>query len=279
MEKTNASPQMKIRTSTRSKRANLVTIVLSLLIITALGTGIYNNQAEGQLLTFAQSEIPPPPSANSNSSATITPPSPLEDGTTTNATDVSTQQQSNVSSTVDFSTYASPEFGFTMQHPSDWRVLPSGAIPTQVASFISPLEDIQDVIPVTVSISRNDYLSSVTLEGYTQLILGLLQGVGANISQSSPTSLSGMPAHMVITNNTAVAGTVDMLIWTVTADGQNVYTMTYKATPQDFERYRPVFNEMVNSFQIVEVQEGNSNNNMLQQPQQQQQQQTTSPEL
>jgi hypothetical protein len=263
---------MKITINTRSKIPNLVTIVLSLLlVITSVGTGtIYNNQALGQQLTFAQFETSSPPSANSNSPATKTP--PLEDGTT-NGTDVTSQQQPNVSSTVDFSTYSSPEFGFTIQYPSNWRALPFGFNPTQIVSFISPLENIQDVIPARVGISRNDYLNSVTLEEYTQRSLDILQSVGANISQSPPTTpssttLSGMPAHMVVTNNTAVAGTMDMVIWSVTTDGQMVYIITYSATPQDFEQYRPIFNEMVNSFQIIE--EGGSSIDDMQQPQQQQ---------
>lgn len=261
---------MELRTNTASKITSLVTIVLSLLVIT-LGTGtIYSNQAQGQQLTFAQFQAESPPT-NSDSPATTTP--PLEDGTAATVT-----QQPNASSTASttFSTYSSPEFGFTIQHPSDWRVLPSIS-PTQIVSFISPFENLQDIIPVGVIISRNDYLSNVTLEGYTQLNLDILQSIGANISQSSPTTLSGMPAHMVLTNNTAVTGTVDMLIWSVTTDGQKVYTITYSATPEDFEQYRSIFNEMVNSFQIMEEERGdsdnNNNNNMLQQPQQQQQEQ------
>lgn len=43
---------MKIRTNARSKSANLVTMVLSLLVIT-VGTGtIYNNQAEGKRIQY-----------------------------------------------------------------------------------------------------------------------------------------------------------------------------------------------------------------------------------
>lgn len=257
---------MELRTNTASKITSLITIVLSLLVITAVGTGtIYSNQAQGQQLTFAQFQAQSP-QTNSDSPATTTTP-PLEDDIAATVT-----QQPNASSTASttFSTYSSPEFGFTIQHPSDWRVLPSVS-PTQIVSFISPFENLQDIIPVGVIISRNDYLSNVTLEGYTQLNLDILQSIGANISQSSPTTLSGMPAHMVLTNNTAVTGTVDMLIWSATTDGQKVYTITYSATPEDFEQYRSIFNEMVNSFQIMEEERGDSDNNMLQQPQQQQQ--------
>lgn len=252
---------------TRPNKTDFVTISLfSLLVISAgIGTAFFvaDQQAQAQQqLTFAQFQAPSP-------SIKSIPTTPLEDGTatattTTTTTNITNQEQSptNGSSTIaDLSTYANPEFGFTIQYHSNWREIPpSGVSPTQIVSFVSPFEDIQDIMPVSVSISRNDYLSSVTLEGYTQLTSDILQGVGANITQSSPTTLSEMPAHMVVTNNTALTGTVDMLISTVTPDGQKVYTLTYSATPQDFEQYRPIFNEMVNSFRIAEVQEGNDEN-------------------
>jgi hypothetical protein len=256
----------------RTRITSLVTIVVSLLVI-AGGTGItYNNQAQGQQLTFVQFQtdeftdlsnqtVTPTAQTNTNSSTTGS----LDGGA--NAATTAAQQQSNTSSltiplTTDFSTYSSQAFGFTIQYPSNWRVLPSMS-PTQVVSFYSPFENLQDVIPVGVSISRSDYLTNVTLAGYTQRNLDILQRVGSNISQSSETTLSGMPAHMVISNNTLVDGTMNMVIWTVTNDGMNVYTIAYTATPQDFEQYRPIFDQMVSSFQITNEEgiSGGSNNN------------------
>ena len=238
-----------------------ITISFTMLLSPLILTAIHYNQAHAQPFpqhyfdneTAHESENAADSSTMPRTSITI----PTDTNTTTFTTTTSTSTALNVSE-IQFSRYENPEFGISIQHPSDWRVSETNPQPAQIVSFLSPWENLEDLSPVSVSIFQDDYASSVTLEGYTNLNSILYQELGVIISESKDTVLSGKPAHSVLVNNSSAGGTMDMLVWTVSTDGRKVYTIAYTATPDDFTRYLPVVQKMINSFQIIENQREDS---------------------
>ena len=94
------------------------------------------------------------------------------------------------------------------------------------------------------------------MDEYSESAIGLLEGQFPNFTliDSSEATLSGYPAHQI--TYTYILDGMDlknMQIWTI-ADNNIAYALTYGGLVEEFNSSLPVIENMVESFQLTEVQ-------------------------
>jgi hypothetical protein len=154
---------------------------------------------------------------------------------------------------VTFLTYQSTPYRIKMMYPSDWRLSRSLPHYTTIATFVSPLENVRDPLPVTFRISVVNYVSNITTNEYTNSVLNSSKALGSQVRivESKPITLSGMPAYIlsIIPNANQPIKFAFMSEWTV--KGHNVYLLTYTAPITKFSKYLPTVQKMLASVQIT----------------------------
>jgi serine/threonine-protein kinase len=144
--------------------------------------------------------------------------------------------------------YDNPNLGFTLEYPSDW-------IKEESLSFISPRLSISDEAPESIAVTTEPNLSNLTLEEYSDSSLSILESQFSNYTliESSNSTLSGYPAHQIVYTYTLEGVDLKNLqIWAIADD--MVYVLTYGGTTKEFEDSLPVIQNMIDSFEITEIQ-------------------------
>ncbi|MDQ2685726.1 MAG: DUF1795 domain-containing protein [Thermoproteota archaeon] len=155
--------------------------------------------------------------------------------------------------------YNNPNLGFTLEYPSDWAKEES-------LTFISPPPSSNDatngttsstnLTPESIAVTTEVLLTNITLEEYSESAIGLLESQFPNFTllNSFETTLSGYPAHQ-IEYTYALDGLElkNAQIWAI-ADNV-VYAVTYGGTTEEFESSLPVFETLMESFQLTEIQQ------------------------
>lgn len=144
--------------------------------------------------------------------------------------------------------YDNPNLGFTLEYPSDW-------IKEESLSFISPRLSISDEAPESIAVTTEPNFSNLTLDEYSDSSLSILESQFSNYTliESSNSTLSGYPAHQIIYTYTLEGIDLKNLqIWTIADD--MVYVLTYGGTTKEFEDSLPVIQNMIDSFEITEIQ-------------------------
>ena len=177
-----------------------------------------------------------------------------------NATQQSGDVSTNASTT--FFRYSNPGFGINLEYPSSWTALeiwraaqavPSSDYSGSIVSFLPPASNASGATNATGTanatgfrdnglIGRQD-ANDRTLEQYTS---ESLEAYGANttnlrITESTPTTIAGNPAHRIVFTENVEGNTVQkMQIWTIV--GSFVYIITFGAdqdnTPNSFQMWR-----------------------------------------
>lgn len=157
--------------------------------------------------------------------------------------------------TNNFLTYQNPTYGIKIQYPPDWTESQTGLRAyTNIVAFYSPLENLSDMFPQQLLLSRTHYSKNITLNDYSNLVNATLKQPGVQIVESKPITLTGgNPAHRVVFippsgNNTPFKPEI-MLVWT--ARGNNVYTISYNADAAKYSLSLPTIQKMINSFEIT----------------------------
>jgi len=168
-----------------------------------------------------------------------------------------------------FETYESKEFGFTLEHPSDWQVEePSiyeieliGHRPYSIRMELpSSLED--DIATRTnrpmVEIGM-DTSDSNSLEQYVseQIDSTISFTPDVNIN-TNETTLAGLPAIAVVMTPPG-GGRKGMDIYTMTNEG-TIYNIHYSAHESKFDTYLPIVQKMIDSFKINTITSESQNN-------------------
>ncbi|MBA3749493.1 MAG: DcrB-related protein [Nitrosopumilus sp.] len=109
--------------------------------------------------------------------------------------------------------------------------------------------------PESIAATTEVIPSNLTLEDYSNSALSILKGQSLNLNllETSSSTLSGFPAHQIVYTYTADGLDLkNMQIWTLADD--MVYAITYGGTINEFNDSLPVIQNMIDSFQITEIQ-------------------------
>ena len=181
----------------------------------------------------------------------------------------STSLQPNVNNSIsssggDFSnatlkTYENPGFGLSIVYPSSWAGIQLRADPFSqtktsiVAIFEAPRENLSDSYRENLILSVQGPLEdTISLDEYTQNSLNGFRSMSDRISilESSPSTLSGLPAHEITyTSGLQNLTLKKMQIFTIINDN-TAYVVTSGTEESQFNKYLPVIMKMVNSLRI-----------------------------
>jgi hypothetical protein len=162
---------------------------------------------------------------------------------------------------VTLKTYENPGFGLSIQYPSSWAGIQLRADPfaqtntSMVAIFEAPRENLSDSYRENLIISVQGPLEdAISLEEYTQNSLNAFRTMSDTIMvlESSPSTLSGLPAHEIIYSSGLQDLNLNlkkMQIFTIVSDN-SAYVVTFGAEESQFNKYIPVIMKMVNSIRI-----------------------------
>jgi eukaryotic-like serine/threonine-protein kinase len=171
---------------------------------------------------------------------------------------ISNSLPSNIGN-VTLKTYENPGFGLSIQYPSSWagmqlRADPFAQTNTSIVSiFEAPRENQSDPYRENLIINVQGPLAdTISLEEYTQNSLNAFSTMSDTIMvlESSPSTLSGLPAHEIIYSSSLEnLNLKKMQIFTIVNDN-TAYVVTFGAEESQFNKYIPVIMKMVNSIRI-----------------------------
>lgn len=152
-----------------------------------------------------------------------------------------------VASDSEFLTYDDLITGFSMKYPSDWDR--SQHLDKSV-TFVAPRESNSEINPADIAVMVKDIGSNTTMGSITQTQLNTLENLYPDIQvlESIETTFLGNPAHMIIftaTDNTQNLRKA-MQIWF--KEDTKAYLITYKSDNDNFSKYLPTIDKMLNSF-------------------------------
>jgi PsbP-like protein len=155
-------------------------------------------------------------------------------------------------------TYENPEWGISLQYPSNWTASMSGLRDyTELIAFYSPLQNLSESVkqwfPARLKISATSYNQNVSLPEYTNFVNTMLnQNEQVDVRSSSEATVAGYPGNTVVLaerpfqNNSTV---VHMNTWFTT--GNKVYVLTYEGEESTFNRNLPQANRVMESLRIA----------------------------
>jgi PsbP-like protein len=156
-------------------------------------------------------------------------------------------------------TYENPGFGLSIQYPSSWvgmqlRSDPFAQTNTSIiAIFEAPRENLTDSYRENLILSVQGPLEdTISLDEYTQNSLNAFRSMSDRISilESSPSTLSGLPAHEITyTSGLQNLSLKKMQTFTIVNDN-TAYVVTFGAEESQFNKYIPAITKMVNSLRI-----------------------------
>ena len=155
--------------------------------------------------------------------------------------------------------YNNPNLGFTLEYPSDWAKEESLTLispPPSPNDATNGTTSSTNLTPESIAVTTEVLLTNITLEEYSESAIGLLGSQFPNFTllDSFETTLSGYPAHQ-IEYTYALDGLElkNAQIWAI-ADNI-VYAITYGGTIEEFDSSLPIFESLMESFQLTEIQQ------------------------
>jgi eukaryotic-like serine/threonine-protein kinase len=152
-------------------------------------------------------------------------------------------------------TYQNSTFGIKMQYPSNWEKQENGTrqdTQTDIVTFLSPV--INSRANLDVSIDDISGEKGISLTQYAnQNIADLNQSLpDAKLIASNTNNvvIAGLPAYRMV--YTSADGSTILKTMEIGAmKGDKVYILTYEAAMQEYAKYLPVIQRMIDSFQIT----------------------------
>ena len=147
-------------------------------------------------------------------------------------------------------------YRFSLEYPADWAK-------EETLSFISPPPSpnetlsASNVAPESIAVTTEVLFSNITLDEYSESAIDLLENQFPNFTliDSFETTLSGYPAHQIeYTYILEGSNLKNMQIWTI-AGNNVVYALTYGGIIEEFDSSLPVIENMIESFQLTEIQQ------------------------
>lgn len=159
----------------------------------------------------------------------------------------------------EFETYESKEFGFTIEHPSDWQPKEPGSFEIELVGhrpYITRMElpsNLEDDISTrtnhpTVEIDVEEPNSDSLDQYVSEQIDELVTFTPDTNVETNKTTLVGLPAYTLVMTSHGGGGK-GMHIYTMTDQGR-VYDIHYAVHEDKFDTYLPIVQRMVDSFMI-----------------------------
>ena len=153
---------------------------------------------------------------------------------------------------IELSTYKESNLGITIKYPQSWqRQNIENIFTKELVTFLSPQSSNTDNFQEKVTLSIEDYSGSLeqSKDDFTKEINQRLSA--AEIIETSPTTLAFRPAFKIIYTGKDEKNNLDLKnlqIWTLKAN--KAYIITYSAEQEDYDKYIPVVEEMIKTFEI-----------------------------
>ncbi|MGB7954422.1 MAG: PsbP-related protein, partial [Candidatus Nitrosopolaris sp.] len=162
--------------------------------------------------------------------------------------------QQTTKSTTNFLQYANSTYGIKLQYPSSWDKEENGTkqdTETDVVTFSPPAINSNASLDISIddiSDEKGIALAQYASSGVSDLKQSLKNFKLVGLSTNSV--LAGLPAYKSIytyvDQNTIFK---DMEIGAI--KGDKVYILTYEAGMNEYDKYLPVIQELINSFQVT----------------------------
>ena len=150
--------------------------------------------------------------------------------------------------------YENSSQGIAIKYPPNWQKVEPEGSPGIEAIFQSPLESASDKFAENSLLIIGDN-PRMSLEDYTQVSINNFESrpTGIVIEEDSSTLLGGLPAHQIIYTETSESGVKvkGWMVWTIA--NNLVYTVGFGSDPESFDSYKQIFQNMINSVEIEEI--------------------------
>ncbi|MFN6502123.1 MAG: protein kinase domain-containing protein [Nostoc sp. DedQUE01] len=149
-----------------------------------------------------------------------------------------------------FLMYQNYIYGIKIEYPENWKIQVTPNLITQeLVTFLSPKETEKDNFQELLTINVEDF--SGTLEESKDLFIKEVKATlsDANIVNTSETTLANKRANQLIFfGKDGKKSLKNLQIWTL--KGNQAYVITYSAAIDDYERFLPTAEKMIESFEI-----------------------------
>jgi eukaryotic-like serine/threonine-protein kinase len=159
--------------------------------------------------------------------------------------------------TSNFLLYENSTYGIKIQYPSGWDKIEDGireGTKTNIIAFF-PASAANSNASLDISIDDISGENGISLARYANNSLSDLKGSLTNFkliesSANNNIVFAGIPAYKLVYSSTDRNSIVkDMEIGAM--QGNKVYTLTYEAGVNEYDKYLPIMQKMIGSFQIT----------------------------
>lgn len=189
---------------------------------------------------------------------------PPEEATAPQPSEQETRQKVLLgASSSNFTNYTNPQHGFSLLYPSNWvnEEIPPGANLTYLISFNPPANEIGEFVFVYVAV-KNLTNNNTSLEQFADQEISLLKRPPAvtsptedtsarTILESGPATVAGNTSAYKVVYTEKVSGTLSKIMETYAVKGNKGYILTYLAYTDIYDKYLPIAQKMVDSFNLV----------------------------
>ena len=149
--------------------------------------------------------------------------------------------------------YSNREKGFSIKFPADWAVTTSEVASAAVVA-LRPVAAGDATFRENVNIVVKDCGSPITVDEYNDATwkYAAARLPGFRQIESGKATIGDADARFLGYSWTPVAGKAGKNLAYVLTKGLRAYVITCTATPETFDKYRPAFEEIANSFKMIE---------------------------
>jgi hypothetical protein len=155
----------------------------------------------------------------------------------------------------DFTVYEDLKLGFRVKYYNQWTV--EQAEDMDAVIFYSPLVNERDTVQenVIVSVHKLQPGDPADIHQYVERELAAMKEEypELRVIESTATTMADTPAHKIVyITGEELAGELSMTVQVGAIKGDNLYLLTYTSMISTYNRYLPIFEKMVSSFEMVE---------------------------
>ena len=160
--------------------------------------------------------------------------------------------QRNKQSELELSPYQDRSQGFQVNYPQDWSKENRDDFFATGVIFVSPLVDNADRFQENVSVLVEELPNDLSLPAYTEQSLAEIRKLSdPNVGEAREVTLGTYEARQIVYQGEENGSPVQrMQVWSV--NGDRVYVLTYTAIPEDYARYLPTVEKMIESFETIQ---------------------------
>ena len=154
-------------------------------------------------------------------------------------------------SEIQLASYENSSEGFKLNYPQAWSKQNRNDFFTSGVVFFSPLANDVDKFEERVSVLVEDLTDNTSLTEYTAESIAEIKRLSdPNISTARAIKLGDRPGRQVIYQGEVNGSPVQrMQTWSI--EGDRAYIITYTARPDSYDKYLPIVEKIIESFEIV----------------------------